>query len=787
MKLQEVIPYMVCINLAHREDRRREAWQRFADADLVVDRQPGVLKRTVTDPRGFHSAARYACSLAKRLAIRRAKLAGAPAVLLFEDDVVLAPDLHEQLAKIELPDDWGIFFLGCKHLRRPTVVAPGLVRVAKASDHHAIAIRREYFDAMIWAMAAGGKGCSRIIDYSDVKSSEMNSIIPSYACYPNLAWQMWSHSDNADHHLTHYSPTGRQKTIHSAVAGLDEEMAALAGNAAVPAEHGNSSDGALDQDSAVHADGNDELLTDGVCAVIDNAPEEVGDDWIALAEHPETLLESEDMGYGFLAGQPARHRLEESFPMRVYINLGRREDRRFELEYAFALQRLEVERFAAVDARWVRRVYGHIGKPQYGCAMSHRQIIRQARQRGAPAVLVFEDDAALHPEFRRIAEAHAPPPDWGVLFYGCMHVKDPVVVAPGWVKVTYAYSMHAYAVRERWYDRVLAAMRKPDPDGRVPGCDVALTRLSDEIPMYACYPNLSWQAPGYSDLRKAMRNHYDEQGRQRSNPQLVQRLEESMTGRCVATRCLTVEEVHTKNPPPKRSLEAAFPARFYVNLTKREDRRRETEDCLRQRGLSATRIAAVEGSLARNTRGYARPGQYGCAASHRLCLRAAEQSRADAVLIFEDDVVLHPDFRKIVETTEWPDDWALLYFGCAHLREPEPVARGIVRVTGAYGTFAYAVRGSYYREIRRAMNGTMKKPSGGTMACDVVLAELSKTLPAYGFYPNLAWVRPSHSDITGRSQSTYDECGRLTWPPAARRMRNVDGRMRVMLNEEGVV
>lgn len=127
MRLQDEIPYMVCVNLAERENRRRECWARFSEAGLTVDRQPGILKNWVTDTRGFIGASRYGCSLAKRLAVRRAKLAGAPAMLLFEDDVVLAADLHEQLAKIELPADWGIFFLGCKHLERPVPLSEGLV------------------------------------------------------------------------------------------------------------------------------------------------------------------------------------------------------------------------------------------------------------------------------------------------------------------------------------------------------------------------------------------------------------------------------------------------------------------------------------------------------------------------------------------------------------------------------------------------------------------------------------------------------------------------------------
>jgi hypothetical protein len=123
-----------------------------------------------------------------------------------------------------------------------------------------------------------------------------------------------------------------------------------------------------------------------------------------------------------------------------------------------------------------------------------------------------------------------------------MHVKDPVVIAPGWVRVTSAYSMHAYAIRAEWYERVLAAMRKPDPGGRVPGCDVALTRLSGEIPMYACYPNLAWQAAGFSDLKKMVRSPYGDDGRQLIHPRLVKRLEAGMRCQLAALTTAAVEE-----------------------------------------------------------------------------------------------------------------------------------------------------------------------------------------------------------------------------------------------------
>jgi hypothetical protein len=65
-----------------------------------------------------------------------------------------------------------------------------------------------------------------------------------------------------------------------------------------------------------------------------------------------------------------------------YINLDRRTDRRAEFEEECRKMNLEVERFPAVE-----RTPGALG-----CAHSHRNVIRLAKERGYPAVMVFEDD-----------------------------------------------------------------------------------------------------------------------------------------------------------------------------------------------------------------------------------------------------------------------------------------------------------------------------------------------------------------------------------------------------------
>jgi GR25 family glycosyltransferase involved in LPS biosynthesis len=485
MILKEVVPYMVCVNLAHRDDRRRKAWKTFADAGLDVDRQPGVPKGRVRDPRGYYQPQRYACSLAKRLAIRRAKLAGAPAVLLFEDDIVLAPDLHERLAEIDLPADWGIFFLGCRHIQRPVPVHQGLVRVTSAVDHHAMVIRADHYHRVMAALAGHGKGAPKTLRFSDLKMSKVIQEMSAYGAYPNLAWQALSFSSNDNRLMSNYGPDGGQRTDLFAVDGLEEEMEELR----IP-----------------HT----------------QPPHEASGPALRFETRPRTYRESpapldpqaEDQpDYGFLVGAP-QVLLERKFPLRLYVNLGRHDARRHEAEYQFAMQGLEVERLAAADGRGVRNTRGHSGEDRYGRDLSHRMAIRQAKLRKAPSVLIFEDDVVLHPDFRRLVEAHEPPEDWGVLCYGCTHVEAPEVVAPGWVRITKAWCLQAYAVRAQWYDLILRSLRAPSGSDDPFGADEKLATLSDRIPMYAAYPNLAWQGSGFSNLRNTERKEFDANGRQ---------------------------------------------------------------------------------------------------------------------------------------------------------------------------------------------------------------------------------------------------------------------------------
>jgi hypothetical protein len=259
MDFEITFPLRYWINLARRSDRRGETEWRLAEAGITAERFPAVDARFVskmalerkkssslaTDEshstpsvsksfcdapslvRGYESAGRYALALAQRLAIRQAKLRGAASVLLFEDDVVLHPNFHALIEEIDLPEDWGIFFFGCQHTMDPIPCAPGIVRVRHAFDTHGFAIRKPYYDRVIQALDAHGKPTPRHPLASDRFLAALESEIPTYACFPNLAWQLNDQSDLVHISYSNYHSGGTQKQMPGLVERTFATMAGV--------------------------------------------------------------------------------------------------------------------------------------------------------------------------------------------------------------------------------------------------------------------------------------------------------------------------------------------------------------------------------------------------------------------------------------------------------------------------------------------------------------------------------------------------------------------------------
>ncbi|HEX5732696.1 MAG TPA: glycosyltransferase family 25 protein [Blastocatellia bacterium] len=186
------------------------------------------------------------------------------------------------------------------------------------------------------------------------------------------------------------------------------------------------------------------------------------------------------------------------FAHKVCMNLDRRPERWARMKERFAKHNITgVVRFSAVDGeRLVLPPGWQASAGAYGCLQTNIAIVKEAAERGWPEVLILEDDVIFDdnletkfPEF--ISQA---PADWDMLFFGCMHRREPVRVCDNVLKLSYATSTYAYAVRETVYSafaELHSASRQPiDANNRL---------LQERFNCYSFSPHLAWVEGGHSD------------------------------------------------------------------------------------------------------------------------------------------------------------------------------------------------------------------------------------------------------------------------------------------------
>jgi len=220
MDTEREFPFRAFISLEARVDRRERFFPRLReagfDAEWFKPNEPGRLNG---DSRGFASLGKRSLALTKRRILREAGRRGAGAALIIEDDAVFAPEFIARTDEITLPEDWGIFNFGCQHIETPHRVTPVIVRVARALDGHAFAVRRPFYAivrARMRGLAKRAGGCL----HSDVLLSSLHRQIPTYAAFPNLAWQAVDRSDLSGITYSNYDPDGSQRRFRHVVRPL---------------------------------------------------------------------------------------------------------------------------------------------------------------------------------------------------------------------------------------------------------------------------------------------------------------------------------------------------------------------------------------------------------------------------------------------------------------------------------------------------------------------------------------------------------------------------------------
>lgn len=199
--------------------------------------------------------------------------------------------------------------------------------------------------------------------------------------------------------------------------------------------------------------------------------------------------------------------LNQLFPHKVCINLDRRPDRWARMRAEFARHGVRaVRRFPAADGLELPAPPGWEGTAgAYGCLRSHLEVVKEARARRLPSVLIFEDDLVFAPRLGEDFRAYfrQVPDDWEMLHLGALHVAEPAEVSANVRRISRAYSTYAYALKQTVYD----AFIELNEESLAP-VDINNHALQAARPCYCFAPHLAWVEPDRSDVQERQKDHW---------------------------------------------------------------------------------------------------------------------------------------------------------------------------------------------------------------------------------------------------------------------------------------
>lgn len=192
-------------------------------------------------------------------------------------------------------------------------------------------------------------------------------------------------------------------------------------------------------------------------------------------------------------------------------------------------------------------------------------------------------------------------------------------------------------------------------------------------------------------------------------------------------------------------LATCFPHRICINLARRPDRWAKAQAQFQQHQIEVARWDAVDGAIIQTPPDWRySPGAYGCTVSHLRAVREARERKDESLLIFEDDVELHPALRSLFPEfmAQVPGDWDAIYFGGIHRVQPTAAGANVVRLVQTNSTYAYGLRRTVFDAFL-----SINEPAHAPV--DEAAKILQKQFKFYCFWPHLAWVSRDFSDVLG--------------------------------------
>jgi glycosyl transferase family 25 len=113
-------------------------------------------------------------------------------ILILEDDVQFSERVIEEIEKIEIPEDWALFYFGGNHNGLElNMVSENLHRLKRTFTTHCFAINPKYLEEIIEKFSLSYE--KFVID--EFLAYEIQTKYPCYGIHPSLAWQRGGFSD----------------------------------------------------------------------------------------------------------------------------------------------------------------------------------------------------------------------------------------------------------------------------------------------------------------------------------------------------------------------------------------------------------------------------------------------------------------------------------------------------------------------------------------------------------------------------------------------------------------
>jgi len=189
-----------------------------------------------------------------------------------------------------------------------------------------------------------------------------------------------------------------------------------------------------------------------------------------------------------------------------YINLDVRPDRNGEM--ITELKKLGIKKPNRMNAT------KHPVSSFIGIAESHIECLEKAKELGWKHVIIFEDDIKVENKKKVIEKfnKYICEDFWDVLFLGCWNYVPPIRVNDDLAKVVKAVCIHAYVIKEHYYDTLIENYRecikkkRENVDDGNYNHDEYFEILQQKDKWFCLIPIMITQKDGWSDNFNAVRN-----------------------------------------------------------------------------------------------------------------------------------------------------------------------------------------------------------------------------------------------------------------------------------------